>query len=445
MRLWFCWFLLVLSVAAQQEGPDAPPWPSTPSPSPTASASPTLEPDHHRVSDEAGKAHASYVTAWLGDGSLLSNTAHLCQEIGRLQPDPQHIIVLVHGYNVPREEGAEQFQEVAERAYTQARRLNQRAVVLGLQWDSAAPGAQTPWNAEEAYLEKVTRARVVGHKAARQVLLDVQQRFPKAYLTVLAHSLGCEVSVGALFPEIVYADELPKTDSYQPQRELFLNMLCLTGSDLDYDVWYKGGLTFRAQNPRTRLMWMTISPYLRGARDQTLQIRQMTRGMAGGSAFPRMTEQQYDFLFKYRAIFFDQKDIPVGHEFVNYLSEDRLQRMLSTAIYLTDPGAPRPAEIDDIYKVLALPNKVEEFLPWLDHPNVSGQLYALWRLEALLCGGSKHLADQTLDQVTRLLRNTPRKVWGERESSPCQSIRRAYWPTEALMTKAGAPAWSRDD
>jgi hypothetical protein len=390
--------------------------------------------------------HQPYVTAWLGEGGLLPEAAvaTTLQEIQKLEAQPEHIVVLVHGYNVVREDGAAQFQEVADRLYQQARPFQHSLVVLGLQWDSAAPGAQSPWSAEEAYLEKVTRARQVGHLAARQLLLRVQQQFPRSYITVMAHSLGCEVSVGALFPEINYADDLPKADSYQPGQELFLNMLCLTGSDLDYDVWYKGGITFRAQNPRTRLLWMTISPYIGGGRDRTLQIRQMTRGMAGGAAFPRMTEQQYDFLFKYRAIFFDQKNIPEGHEFVEYLSSERTARMLSAAVYITDPNAPRPAEIDDIYKVLALPHRVEELLPWLEHPNVSGQLYALWRLEALLCDGSKHLADQTLEQVTRLLRNTPRKVWGERHSSPCQSVRRGYWPTEALMNKAGAPAWSRD-
>ena len=395
---------------------------------------------------EEGPPTQPWVSAWLGEGGLLpeATVRQTLSDIQKLQPNPEHIVVLVHGYNTPREDSTAQFQEVTNRLQRQALLLKHSVVVVGLQWESAAPGAQQPWSAEDAYLEKVTRARRVGHLAARQVLLRVQQQFPHAYITVMAHSLGCEVSVGALFPEIVYADDLPKTESYAPAQELFLNMLCLTGSDLDYDVWYKGGLVFRAQNPRTRLMWMTISPYVGGGRDRTLQIRQMTRGMAGGSAFPRMTEQQYDFLFKYRAIFFDQKNIPEGHEFLGYLQEDRLARMLSTAIYLTDPNAERPDEINDIYKILALPNKVEEFLPWLDSPNVSGQLYALWRLEALLCGGSKHLADQTLDNVTRLLRNTPRKVWGERENSPCQSVRRGYWPTESLMIKAGAPAWSRD-
>ena len=104
---------------------------------------------------------------------------------------------------------------------------------------------------------------------------------------------------------------------------------------------------------------------------------------------------------------------------------------------------PEPSDLSDLDKVLAAPNRIEELLPYLEAPNSSAQLYALWRLERLLCGGSKHFADETLDNVTRLLRSKPRLVWSERETSPCESVRRGYWPTEALMIKAGAPAWSK--
>jgi len=438
----------------------------------------------------AEEANQPFVLAWLGEGAQISEftIGETLFNVHRLQNQPDHIVVLVHGYNVPREDGANQFQEVADRCYGVLKKLGRSAVVVGLEWDSAAAGAQTPWRAEDAYLQKVARARVVGHNAARQVLLRLQKEFPRAKIDVLAHSLGCEVSAGALFPNIVYADEIPKTSSFDPTQPLHLNCWALTGSDLDYNVWYNGQIDFDTPQAKTDLMWMTISPYVgSGFRDQVLQIRQMTRGMAGGSAFPRMTEAQYDSVFSRRAIFFDQADIPNGHEFVRYFSEARLQRILSAAIYLGDkptqptlpaagaslavpvvrpPDPPRhfvgpmpeaqsqpdptpltgiaePAELADLDQVLAAPNRIEDLLPWLEAPNSSAQLYALWRLERILCGGSKHFADQTLDQVTRLLRSTPRKVWSERETSVCDSVRRGYWPTESLMIKAGAPAWSR--
>ncbi|MFN8610283.1 MAG: alpha/beta hydrolase [Vulcanimicrobiota bacterium] len=450
-------------------------------------------------------AQQPFVLAWLGDGSQISEftIGETLYNVHRIHDQPDHVVVLVHGYNVPREDGADQFQEVADRCYQALSKLGRSAVVVGLEWDSAAPGAQTPWRAEDAYLQKVARARVVGHKAARQLLLRLQKEFPRARLDVLAHSLGCEVSAGALFPNIVYDDEIfqpaasaeseapspgPHTfDSYDPSQALHLNCWALTGSDLDYNVWAKGQVEFDSPQSRADLLWMTISPYVgNGFRDQVLQIRQMSRGMAGGSAFPHMTERQYDSIFSRRAVFFDQRDIPQGHEFVRYFSQARVDRILASAVFVGDnpgqanlpatgepvsvpivralpktgfvgpmpetggsppPVAPasvsEPAELSELDKILAASNRLEDLLPWLESNNSSAQLYALWRLERILCGGSRHFADETLDQVTRLLRSTPRKVWSERENSLCESVRRGYWPTEALMTKAGAPAWSR--
>ena len=437
----------------------------------------------------AAACQQPFVLAWLGDDSQISEftIGETLYNVHRIQDQPDHIVVLVHGYNVPREDGADQFQQVADRCYGALTKLSRTAVVVGLEWDSAAPGAQTPWRAEDAYLQKVARARVVGHNAARQVLLRLQKEFPRAKIDVMAHSLGCEVSAGALYPNMVYEDEIPKTASYDPAQALRLNCWALTGSDLDYNVWANGQIEFDSPQSKADLMWMTISPYVgSGFRDQVLQIRQMSRGMAGGSAFPHMTEQQYDSIFSRRAVFFDQRDIPQGHEFVRYFSEARLGRILAAAVWIGDhpaegalPAAgptlsvpvvrpeaargfvgplpesepaqvgpklvevPEPADLSDLDKVLAAPNRIEELLPWLEAPNSSAQLYALWRLERILCGGSKHFADETLDKITRLLRSKPRLVWTERETSPCESVRRGYWPSEALMTKAGAPAWSR--
>jgi hypothetical protein len=434
-------------------------------------------------------AQQPFVLAWLGDGSQLAEftVGETLYNVHRIQDQPEHIVVLVHGYNVPREDGANQFQEVADRCYAELNKLGRKSVVVGLEWDSAAPGAQTPWRAKNAYLTKVERARIVGHNAARQMLVRLQKEFPRAKINVLAHSLGCEVSAGALFPNMVYEDEIPKTASYDPAQPLRLNCWALTGSDLDYNVWYNGQIDFDSPQSHADLMWMTISPYVgNGFRDQVLQVRQAIRGMAGGSAFPHMTERQYDSIFSRRAVLFDQRDIPQGHEFVRYFSQPRLARILAAAVWIGDhpadgslplagapasvpvvradaprgfvgptldsepaPAAPpvqpsmaEPEELADLDKVLAAPNRIEELLPWLESSN-SAQLYALWRLERILCGGSKHFADETLDKITRLLRSKPRTVWAERETSPCESVRRGYWPTESLMTKAGAPAWSR--
>jgi hypothetical protein len=179
------------------------------------------------------------------------------------------------------------------------------------------------------------------------------------------------------------------------------------------------------------MMWMTQSDYV-SDRDKALLVRQISRGQAGGTFFPRMTEKQYDLLFKNAAVMFDDDDIPMGHAFVRYYDEERLARILPTAIYLNNPKSPKPTEFAEAEAILKLPN---------DH--LTAQMYALWRLENLFCGGSKHFADETLDKVARLLRNTPSVIWREQKNSPCRSIREEYWPTEDQMTRAGAPKWAK--
>ena len=64
----------------------------------------------------------------------------------------------------------------------------------------AAPVSEAHRRAEDAYLRMVTRARNVGHQAGRQLLLRVQKQYPKAHLSILGHSLGCEVAAACLLP-----------------------------------------------------------------------------------------------------------------------------------------------------------------------------------------------------------------------------------------------------
>jgi hypothetical protein len=387
-----------------------------------------------------------FVSSWLGQGGLLSSAEldSLTAQIRACHQQPLHLVLLVHGYDTPKERSDQEFTQVAQLIDTQFQSAGQSVVVLGLQWESAVGGAGIPWQAGDAYLESLQRARRVGRKAVRQLSLHLKEQFPTTHFHLFAHSLGCEVSAAALFPTMLYKDDTPLVEPYAPERPLEVVLLALTGADLDYDCWYHSGLEFRSQKASFRLLWQTVSGYLERGRDRVLQIRQVIRGMAAGSAFPRMTEAQYDNLFNNRAVVFDNREIPEGHALVDYFSAHRIARLVDTALYLSSADEiNKPADLDEIDAVLQSPRTLEGLRKWLDHPASTVQLYALWRLENLLCGSSRHLADETLDQVTRLLRNTPRAVWGEREESPCQCIRQGLWPTEAQMTKAGAPAWSR--
>ena len=390
----------------------------------------------------ASDSPSGWVPLWLGDGSRLDSAAleQVVREVQQQEAHPQHLVVLVHGYHTTREESNEQFQEVATRVLQSYRNRGLKVAIVGLQWESALASAGVPWEAEEVYLSAVARARQVGHQPARQVLLRLQKAFPKAHINLLAHSLGCEIAAACLLPEMAYGDDLEKSQAFEPRQDIFFNSVALCGSDLDYDVWYKSQVNFRSKQARTHLLWMTVSPY-QGARDKTLQVRQMSRGMAGGSAMPRMTMQQCDVVFKNRTVVFDNEDIPTDHALVEYFSASRVERLTQAAHSLVDRKAPKPPEFEEAEKILALPHRVEVLAPWLDSPRLSSQMYALWRLEHLLCGSCVHMTDETMENTARLLRNKPSVVRRERGNSPCKVISTGLWPTEAQLTRAGSPNW----
>jgi len=387
-------------------------------------------------------AQDAAVPVWLGDGSLLApaDLELAIQQMLKNQPKPQHIVVLAHGYHTTREESTAQFQEIGQRFQDQYGQRKEKVLVIGLQWESAIAGAGVPWEAEEAYLSMVGRARNVGHNAARQLMLRVAKQFPKVDTSIYGHSLGCEVSAACLLPEINYGDDLTKSSAYLPGQDLSFQLVSLVGSDLDYDIWYKSGVVFRSQKPRARMIYMTISPYL-GDRDKTLQVRQMSRGMAGGSAFPRMTVEQCDLVYKNRAILFDNRGIPTDHSYTQYYDDARVQRLVGIAAFLANPKAPKPVELAEADKILKLPNTLDAIVPYLDSELISSQMYALWRVEQINCGSSIHMCDETLGKLAMMLRNTPAKVKKSRPDSPCKTVQRGIWPTEKTMTRAGAPSW----
>lgn len=385
------------------------------------------------------------VNVWLGDGTTFDGKAQAqaLQQMKKVQPKPQHIVVLLHGYNVVQESSEEQYRELGDRIQKEMQKRSQRALVLGFQWQSAEPGNAVPWQAEETYLKALGRGRSLGRSAARQFLMAIQKQYPGVPVSILAHSMGCEVAIATFLPNIKYPDDVSVGPAFQPKQNFKPNLVALAGSDIDYDLWYQSGVELGAAGkPLARMMWMTQSDYV-SDRDKALLVRQVARGQAGGTFFPRMTEKQYDLLFKSAAVMFDDEEIPMNHAFVSYYDEERLARVLPTAIYLSNPKSPKPTEFAEAEAILKLPNRAEVFKPWLSNDHLTAQMYALWRLENLFCGGSKHFADETLDKVARLLRNTPSVVWREQKNSPCRSIHEEYWPTEEQMTRAGAPRWAK--
>jgi len=390
----------------------------------------------------ASAQETGFVPAWLNDGSPISDSDldAIVKNVAAQQANPDHIALMVHGLGNSRDASTSQFNALGPLLAQQYTAANKKVVVVGVQWNSDVDLGL--FDGEANYLSMVARARKVGHWPARQVLLRLQQAYPKANFDVYAHSLGCEVTAAYMVPTAVYSDDIPTSDPFQPTQDLHVSMITMAGSDLNYDVWAKSHVTARAQQPLVRKLWMTMSPYIgEHDQDQVLQLRSLVRGVAAGSAFPDMTDQQYDTLLGGDRLVVDNQDIPTDHAFLKYYNEARLTRVVPLAVHVADPTFPEPKEFDDLNLVRRLPDQVAALQPYLDSPHLTTVMYTLWRFEKMLCGNSTHLGDGTIEKIARLLKNQPSLVRSERKNSPCKTLSNGYFPTENQLIRAGAPNW----
>jgi hypothetical protein len=356
------------------------------------------------------------------------------------QSDPEHIVVFIHGFDVKRDSSTEEFDGLASRLETEFKPSGKRVAYAGLQWESIADGSI--FNLPAQYFDKIPLARSVGRGPGRQLMLAIHQAFPKARVSFMAHSMGCEVAAAALSPELIYADAQPFVETYDGQSDVKILMGVLCGSDLDYDIWSKGKAEVRDRNERVHLLWSTVAPFS-GEGDEVLNLRGRVRGRAGGSAFPLLTLQQLDTVLTHRRVIFDGEDIPEDHHFSKYYDEARLKRIVPTLLYIDAPKPPMPTEMAEIEDIMSAPNDLNSLLPYLDGPLYGSRYYALWRLERLNCGDARHMSDGTLEKIARLLKTKPQRVWREAPKSECLTVKNEQFPTEKMMTKAGAPPWAR--
>ena len=383
-----------------------------------------------------------FVPAWLNDGSPISDSDlnTIVQSVGAQQANPDHIAIMIHGLGNTRDDSTSQFNALGPLLTAQYTAANKKVVVVGVQWDSGAD--MNLFNAEDVYLSMVGRARKTGHWPTRQVLLRLQQAYPKASFDIYAHSLGCEVTAACMVPQIEYTDDIAKSQAFEPTQNLHVNMITLAGSDLNYNVWSQSHVDALQKQPLVKKLWMTMSPYVgEDDQDQVLQLRAMVRGVAGGSAFPSMTKEQYKVLLGGNRLVIDNQDIPTDHAFLKYYNEARLTRVVPLAVHVADPSFPEPKEFDDLNMARKMPDQVAALQPYLDSPHLTTVMYTLWRMEQMLCGNNNHLGDGTIEKMARLLKNQPSLVRVERKSSPCKDLSNGYFPAENQLIRAGAPNW----
>lgn len=384
----------------------------------------------------------NYTSLWVGKEVKTRPEAvrDAVDEVAQKNSDPDQIIVLIHGFKKPREGSTRDFNALADDILEHYEKGPSSVAVVGVQWDSsvAVPSSSglDALRMLRAYHDTIPVARDVGRGPARALLLALQDRFPEAHLSVFAHSMGCEVAAAALLPEIRYEEYPPTQSPVRPNDVVGLDMLVLAGSDLDYDFWYKSGLTPRQMEGRAKLTWITVADYFTKG-DKVLNTRKRIRGRAAGSSFPRMGLAQLDQAVAEQRLFIDRQEIPRSHQFLDYYQEHRIERLLDTLRYLTIARAPQPDEMAELDEILAAPNDLETLLPYLDHPSYAAKFYALWRIERLHCGDARHMTDLTLDEVLEALRHNPQQIPAMRAQTECVTFKKGLFPTKLALKKAG--------
>ncbi|MCA9777530.1 MAG: alpha/beta hydrolase [Candidatus Eremiobacteraeota bacterium] len=393
------------------------------------------------AADDELKVPQNFASLWVDETAVVTPEAvnETVAALKKQQAQPQHVIVMIHGFDVDRNYSTTQFDALAERLGKQFAPTD-KVAYAGVQWDSA--NDKSVFQMDKVYWEKISVARSTGRGPTRDLLAAIRKEFPNTHISILAHSMGCEVLAAAIVPEIKYDDQVPFVETAHPDKKLPLLMAVMCGSDLDFDIWAKSHVAPDSKEKRSKMTWSTVVPY-DGRKDKVLSVRGGVRGRAAGTSFPKMTLEQLDDVVSTRHMMLDNKDIPEDHAFEKYYNEARLARIVPVMKYLSNPKTEKPEEIAELDKVLAAPGSYEALQPFLDSGRYGPLFYALWRLERVNCKDARHLCDGTLEKVGRMLKDQPKMVWKEQGTTECVSVKSEQFPTEKMMTRAGAPPWAK--
>ena len=355
-----------------------------------------------------------------------------------------HIVVMTHGFDLDEKVSTQQLEWLSDKFLREFNTKGaQKVGLVSLQWHSATGAALFPLGGD--YLRKMALARSAGRGPGRQLLLALQDKYPDSHISLIGHSTGCELTTAALVPEIVYDGTTPFVETFEPQRELKVLMHVLVGSDVDYDLFYKGQVTAAQTIGRCRLVWQTMVPVVPKDKDEVLVLRAHFIGRPLGSRFPRLTLEQLDQAVSERRWLIDSHEIPFSHFFVDYFTDERVARLSDAMKSLANPKAPRPVLLETLDKVVAAPADVKTLAKFLDDDSAGVTFFALWRLERMLCKDARHLTDETYENIIELLRTYSQKIWRTHRDSECVTIQKGIFPTPEMMTRAGAPPWARPD
>lgn len=275
-----------------------------------------------------------------------------------LAAGPAQVLVMVHGFQTPLEDGERDFGTIADRMRQEGAQAGLRTSIVGVHWDSGtrdlgkwlpkAVGSRITSllgfkkAVKNPYLEKLAEARNNGRTGLRAVVFGLQEVAPDAPVHLLAHSMGAEMVVAALAPEARSGEKETAGERAieRPGRALRVGMVTLVGADLDYDYFcrdHESGLE-RALG-RAQVWWITV-PKEKHA-DGMLELRKAAgRCDAVGNRGLKLCQDDLNRLLGRRALVVDMGGVPTKHEFTDYLTEERVRALVASMLYLEHPEAP---------------------------------------------------------------------------------------------------------
>jgi len=307
--------------------------------------------------------------------------------------------VMVHGFDSSRSRGEKDYREISERLRPESEKLGFNIGTVGIHWDSDA-GDRAKWllqatgsrvtsllglkkAVKNPYLEKCELAAQVGRSGLRSVFFRLQEEFPMVPVHVVAHSMGAQVVVSALAPQVAAKNE-DQVPTVEPQRPVRLGMVTLAGADLDCDLFTrKENTVVRMALRRAKVWWFTVPDA--GQADGILELR---RGAgkcdAVGNRGLELTSEDLNHLLSRRALVMDQGNVPAGHGIKEYFNPRRIEALASSMLYLEEPQA-RAAQnsvLAALDRVLSTDRGTAARLAsaGADHPTV--RLYAAWKVNA---------------------------------------------------------------
>lgn len=395
----------------------------------------------------AESTDSPFVGVWIDKAATLTDQdiQAALHDMAQRNRQPQQIVVLIHGFATSRARSTDEFAKVATLINREFQARKQSVIVVGLQWESEV--TDKGWMnkvihstlglgpKDNPYIQKVWLARNIGRSPARKLFLRIQEKFPKARLNVMAHSLGCDLSRFVLNPIIPDTKTPERLPPYEPDRELNLGLICFCGADVDYDVAVRNKDVAKARGG-FEVLWLTVAGAAGAVRpsDGVLDVRSITRGDdAMGNRFPRFTPEQIEHLCSNRKLVLDMGAIPNDHSLVKYFSAARVAQLASACARLADKNA--KCELFDLLdRIIAAPKDIKTLCAFLRNIDGSVQFYTLWRLECMLCAGPNHLSDETLVKfMDTVATNNQALIDRERARHPCAVIRDSYWPSPALV------------